>query len=230
MNREKRKRQLATKCQLERLEIRWLMKLSLTATVSAAPDAEVRQLSTHVEHWLNHHALAALPLDVKHEKAALVQVLPSNLGNWGALRVLARLEAQGDHRFDLVYQRISAHLNIGQGCIPVRRESPACLRHRPLRPRSLHKPPVCPAHGPLRHREAASGRSPADCPRYSGTRRLTASSRWPRATARTQITCCHKTVAGQETRTAGAGRRAAVRLAEAAAQDRAAEVQGKRRN
>ena len=40
MNREKRKRQLATKCQLERLETRWLMKSSVAATVSAAPDAD----------------------------------------------------------------------------------------------------------------------------------------------------------------------------------------------
>src|SRR5580658_1199646 len=105
MNREKRKRQLATKCQLERLETRWLMKSSLAATVAAAPDAEVRQLSTQVEHWLNHRALAAAPLDLKQEKAALAQLLPSNLGSWGALRVLARLEAQGDHRFDLMYEQ-----------------------------------------------------------------------------------------------------------------------------
>ena len=108
MNREKRRRQLATKCQLERLETRWLMKSSLAATVSAAPEAMVRHLSAQVEHWLNHRALAAAPLDVKQEKATLAQLVPSNLGSWGALRVLARLEAQGDHRFDPIYERISA--------------------------------------------------------------------------------------------------------------------------
>ena len=123
MNREKRKRRLQVKCQLERLETRWLMRASPALMAAAQPlevmhghaevQAEIlaRRLSTQVEQWVIHHPSAAAPLDLKEQKAELEQFVPANMAPWGTLRVLARLEAQGDHRFDLVYQQISVRFD-----------------------------------------------------------------------------------------------------------------------
>ena len=111
MNRERRRRELQLKSQLEKLEIRWLMRSS---PFDAAVDplvaaAQSHRISTQVEQWLDHHpSAAAAPLDLKQQKAVVAMLVPQNSGEWGTLRVLARLEAGGDHRFDTLYQRISA--------------------------------------------------------------------------------------------------------------------------
>ena len=107
MNREKRERRLQLKCQLERLETRWLMRASAAAAHVPLADAVARRASVEIEQWLNHHPTAAVTLDLSEQRAEFGRLAHSNMGNWGALRVLTRIEASGDHRFDLLYQNIS---------------------------------------------------------------------------------------------------------------------------
>ena len=66
------------------------------------------RVSGQVEQWLSLHALAASPLDLKGQKAEIKELVPANMGSWGTLRVLVRLEAAGDHQFDQLYQQTSA--------------------------------------------------------------------------------------------------------------------------
>ena len=67
-----------------------------------------KRASGQIEAWLDHHDSAAAPLDLKEQEAEIKEVGPANMGSWGTLRVLARLEADGDHQFDQLYQQISA--------------------------------------------------------------------------------------------------------------------------
>ena len=100
MNREKRKRRLQVKCQLERLETRWLMRASPALSAAAQPPEAVlehtetrveilaRGLSTQIGQWLSHHPSAAAPLDLKEQKAELERLVPANSAPWGTLRCL----------------------------------------------------------------------------------------------------------------------------------------------
>ena len=71
-------------------------------------DDLTRRLSGQVGQWLVHHPSEVSAVDLAKEKSQIQQLIPSNLGSWGTLRVLDQLEAQGDHQFDLLYQQISA--------------------------------------------------------------------------------------------------------------------------
>ena len=141
MNREKRKRRLQVKVQLEKLETRWLMRAGLGITSAlrplAAPMAETeiranalsRRLPAELERWLSDHPPAALSADVTQEKLAFQKAVPSGFGEWGALRLLVRLEAQGHHQFDPLYQHIAAKFDVWRSTI----------RARP--PRQVSRPP-----------------------------------------------------------------------------------------
>jgi YD repeat-containing protein len=123
MNREKRKRRLQVKCQLERLETRWLMRANPILAVPVQPLETVRdhpqaraqvlalRLSAEIEQRLSHENLAASPLDLKDQKAEIRQFGTGDTMSWGTLRVLARLEADGDNQFDLLYQQISTRFD-----------------------------------------------------------------------------------------------------------------------
>jgi YD repeat-containing protein len=123
MDRAKRKRRLQVKANPERLETRWLMRASPILAIPVQPLETARdhpetrahilvlRLSSEIEQRLGHDGLAASPLDLKEQKAEIEQLVPGNVGNWGTLRVLDRLEANGDHQFDQLYQRISTRFD-----------------------------------------------------------------------------------------------------------------------
>jgi YD repeat-containing protein len=147
LNREKRKQRLRVKANLERLETRWLMRANPILAVPVQPLATVRdhpqaraqvlalRLSAEIEQRLSHESLAASPLDLKDQKAEIRQFGPGDTMSWGTLRVLVRLEADGDHRFDLLYQKISTRFDHWAARHPVQ-ASRSGVTAAPLQPAS----------------------------------------------------------------------------------------------
>ena len=108
-------------------------------------DAVSRRASVEIEHWLTHHPTAAVTLDLSEQRAEVERLVPSNMGNWGALRVLTRIEASGDHRFDLLYQNISLRFGRWAASHPIQARLSG-LTAAPLQPvgSTDHSAPIMP--------------------------------------------------------------------------------------
>ena len=81
------------------------MRSSLLEAMHAHPESRIQIIADDLTARFQH--VQGSPLDLKAQKAAVEHVMPANLGAWGTLHILDRLEAHGDHQFDLLYQQIS---------------------------------------------------------------------------------------------------------------------------
>src|SRR5205823_5175717 len=108
------------KPEMEKLELRWLMRQGLDpwglahhvshleAGGEQRSSALDRRPSTVHARSVTQHATRAGSAGATPEARAAERLVGSALGPWGRLRLLDHLENQGGHRFDALYQRLSA--------------------------------------------------------------------------------------------------------------------------
>jgi RHS repeat-associated protein len=112
-------RRNVVKPQMEKLEIRWLMSQTVGLSGSSRTRDPIladidriggglgRTLAAEFTRWESHHPDAAGSENVALETFEAKKLTQGSLGSWGALRLLVQIEAQGDHQFDALYQRLS---------------------------------------------------------------------------------------------------------------------------
>ena len=66
-----------------------------------------RTLTAEFARWETHHPDATSSSVAALESFEARELAQGGLGAWGRLRLLVSMEAQGDHQFDALYQRLS---------------------------------------------------------------------------------------------------------------------------
>ena len=113
-------RRNAIKPEMEKLELRWLMRQGLDpsglshqvshseAGGEQGSSALDQRPSTEQARSVTPHSPHAGSAGATPEARAAQRLLRLDLGPWGVLRLLDHREARGDHRFDALHQWLSA--------------------------------------------------------------------------------------------------------------------------
>ena len=159
--------------EMEKLELRWLLRQGLDPwgmshqlahpEAGGQPRSEALEQRPSREHGqsVTQHPNHAASADAAPEARAVQQLLRPPSGSWGRLRWLARLEAQGDHRFDALDRRLSAEFHRWAGQHPVRaRLTGIRLAALPLTPANPGTPSSGPTTPAQTMSSVAAGTSP----------------------------------------------------------------------